>query len=390
LAQASERGGQASGLPRPMVAEANRLQVIVDEGSSDFQRTVQLDTPLAGPDPAVSPSAACGISLCSLNEKTAGSIEVPLKRVLRADKLCISVGRAKHDGSCLVIADPRVSAKHFIVEVQFDLAAARTSTPATDVSETPDNVEEPLVPIVQCILTDFSTNGTFVNRRCIGRGQSAVLTSGDEVVVLPPERVGDAEAVRFVFRSDFDVWARQMVDGDAKDALRLLPGFEAYSSPARPVSLPGLESQLPKIDAAGVGVLSPLLSPKCLKSAKADYEGFGKALEEELTCPCCCGVFFRCTACLPCLHNFCAPCVSEWVRDKGECPVCREPVSDLVRNCAIDGVVETLFVAFPERKRSACEIEDLEARADKIPEKSIRASAPQNPPGRNSRACNVM
>jgi hypothetical protein len=380
-----------------MVAEANRLQVAVDDGSSvDFQRTVQLDTPLAGQDAAVSQSEACGISLSSLNEKTAGSIEVPLKRVLRADKLCISVGRARHDGSCLVIADPRVSAKHFIVEVQFDLAAARTSTPATDVSETPDSANsEPLIaPIVQCILTDFSTNGTFVNRRCIGRGQSAVLTSGDEVVVLPPERVGDAEAVRFVFRSDFDVWARQMVDGDAKDAISLLPGMEAYSSPARPVSLPGLESQLPKIDAAGVGelpVLSPHLTPKCLKSAKADhYEGFGKALEEELTCPCCCGVFFRCTACLPCLHNFCAPCVSEWVKEKGECPVCREPVTDLVRNCAIDGVVETLFAAFPDRKRTKCEMDDLEARADKIPEKSIRASAPRIPAGRNSRACTVM
>ncbi|MAD61249.1 MAG: hypothetical protein CMH49_07050 [Myxococcales bacterium] len=37
---------------------------------------------------------------------------------------------------------------------------------------------------VQCILTDLSTNGTFVNRRCIGRGQSAVLTSGDEVHLL--------------------------------------------------------------------------------------------------------------------------------------------------------------------------------------------------------------
>jgi hypothetical protein len=346
-----------------------------------------LDTPVAGQDAAVSQSAACGISLCSLNEKTAGSIEVPLKRVLRADKLCISVGRAKHDGSCLVIADPRVSAKHFLVEVQFDLTAARTSTPATDVSENQDSVEEPIAPIVQCILTDFSTNGTFVNRRCIGRGQSAVLTSGDEVVVLPPERVGDADAVRFVFRSDFDVWARQMVD--AKDeAVRLWPALEAYSSPARPVSLPGLESQLPKMDGE-LPVLSPLISPKCLKSAKADYE-WGKALEEELTCPCCCGVFFRCTACLPCLHNFCAPCVSEWVREKGECPVCREPVTDLVRNCAIDGVVETLFAAFPDRKRTKCEMEDLEARAEKIPEKSIRASPPPHPARRNSRACTVM
>jgi hypothetical protein len=370
-----------------MVAEANRLQVAVDDGSADFQRTVQLDTPVAGQDPAGSPSAACGISLCSLNEKTAGSIEVPLKRVLRADKLCVSVGRAKHDGSCLVIDDPRVSAKHFIMEVQFDLAAARTSTPATDVSETPDSIEEPIAPIVQCILTDFSTNGTFVNRRCIGRGQSAVLTSGDEVVVLPPERVGDAEAVRFVFRSDFDVWARQMAD--TRDPPRLGLALELYNSPARPVTLPGLESQLPKMDGE-LPVLSPHGSPKCLKSAKADYEGFGKALEEELTCPCCCGVFFRCTACLPCLHNFCAPCVSEWVRDKGECPVCREPVSDLVRNCAIDGVVETLFTAFPDRKRSKCEMEDLEARADKIPEKSIRPSAPRHPAGRNSRACTVM
>jgi hypothetical protein len=289
-----------------------------------------------------------------------------------------------------------------MIEVQFDLSAPRTSTPATDVSETPDsaNSEPLLAPIVQCILTDFSTNGTFVNRRCVGRGQSAVLTSGDEVVVLPQERVGDAEAIRFVFRSDFDVWARQMADGDAKDAIRLVPGLEAYSSPARPVSLPGLESQLPKIDAAGVGELpvlspvAPLLSPKCLKSAKADYEGFGKSLEEELTCPCCCGVFFRCTACLPCLHNFCAPCVSEWVKEKGECPVCREPVTDLVRNCAIDGVVETLFTAFPDRKRSKCEMEDLEARAEKIPEKSIRASPPTLPDGllarRNSRACTVM
>ena len=48
--------------------------------------------------------------------------------------------------------------------------------------------------------------------------------------------------------------------------------------------------------------------------------------------------------------------------------------------------VETLFTAFPDRKRSKCEMEDLEARADKIPEKSIRPSAPRHPAGRNSPA----
>jgi hypothetical protein len=349
------------------------LEVAVDD-CTNFQTTLVLaqETKVESPAP-------CGIALCSLNTKKARSVQVPLKRVLCAEKTTLSVGREERSEPSIAIADPRVSGRHFIVHVNIEYIGARTSTPATDVSETADDAE--VAPVVQCILTDLSTNGTYVNRRKVGRGKQVVLRSGDEVSVLIVENVGADDAVSFVFRSGLDDWARQMREfSDPRTCSSEDP--ETNFRPLRPRSLPPLEKE---------GPATKLLSPvgKSQDSVPGEHEQFGRLLEDELTCPCCCGVFFRCTACLPCLHNFCAPCVSEWVRDRGECPVCREPVSELVRNCAIDGVVESLYMAFPERRRSKCEMEDLQARADMIPDMSIRLSAGTKPIER-SKACVVM
>eukprot|EP00434_Breviolum_minutum_P024191 symbB.v1.2.021357.t1/scaffold1841.1/size101071/1 len=53
----------------------------------------------------------------------------------------------------------------------------------------------------ECFLIDRSSNGTFVNGKVVGKGKSCPLHTGDEIEVLPKNRVGEDEMIAFLFRN---------------------------------------------------------------------------------------------------------------------------------------------------------------------------------------------
>eukprot|EP00440_Ansanella_granifera_P042560 gb/GFBE01046139.1/.p1 GENE.gb/GFBE01046139.1/~~gb/GFBE01046139.1/.p1 ORF type:complete len:365 (+),score=45.61 gb/GFBE01046139.1/:1-1095(+) len=232
-------------------------------------------------------------SLATLNIRTAPSAEVSWSQLLALSlkpesEPVLSVGRHK---DCWVrVTDPRVSVKHF------DIVARKARTEEGCKS----GVEE---LTYECYLNDCSSNGTSVNGSVVGKGNSRLLHSGDEIMVLPATRVGADEMIGFLFRNTTET----------------------------------------------------LSTPEGMESLALD-------LEELVVCPICMQAIYKCVALTPCSHNFCMACCSDWMRRKNDCPVCRRPITAVMKNHPMDSVVEAYLGAQPSRRRSSLELRDMDAR----------------------------
>lgn len=248
------------------------------------------------PDPAAPRPPL--FSLASVNQRTAPSVEVPWSQLLalsfspRQEPPVLTVGR--HASCSVQLQDPRVSLRHF------EIVAQKLYSDCGEKSELGD-------VIYTCFLNDLSSNGTAINGRVVGKGQTAQLRSGDEIVVLAASVVGEEQKIAFLFRNATEVFS----DGKASET----------------------------------------------------EQGLG--LTELVSCPICMLVIHRCVALTPCMHNFCSACCSEWM-SRGpsfwNCPLCRERTEAVVRNHAMDEVVSAVSSACPDMCRSEQERADMDSR----------------------------
>lgn len=152
-----------------------------------------------------------------------------------------------------------------------------------------------------CSLRDCSSNGTKVNGKPVAKGQLSSLRSGDEISVLAAQSVGEEHKIAFVFRNSSEIF-------DTPDQVRTLD------------------------------------------------------LDELVLCPICMQPIYKCIALMPCLHNFCMACYSDWMLKKGDCPVCRQQVSYIVKNRPMEAIIEAFLKAMPERRRGLEELREMDAR----------------------------
>jgi len=254
-------------------------------------------------------------ALVSLNSQTAPSAEIPWSQLLaltltpEAEPPVLSVGR--HKDCNVQLADARVSLHHFeIVARQKRLSPAADAIEAGDLggggatgsrcSPSSDSCK-PGSFAYECVLNDWSSNGTSINGKTVGKGKSEQLRSGDEICILPAHRVGQENMIAFLFRNATEV-------------------FE---------------------------------SPKEVRMLD---------LDELVVCPICMQPIYKCVALMPCFHNFCMACYSEWMTRKDDCPLCRRPVACVVKNHPMEAIVDAFLEANPERRRSPEELKDMEAR----------------------------
>eukprot|EP00434_Breviolum_minutum_P022823 symbB.v1.2.020138.t1/scaffold1677.1/size106310/5 len=87
-----------------------------------------------------------------------------------------------------------------------------------------------------------------------------------------------------------------------------------------------------------------------------------KVLEDLVLCPICMQPIYKCVALMPCSHNFCMACCSEWMGQKADCPLCRRKIRAVMKNHPMDSVVEAYLVARPQCRRSDKELKDMEMR----------------------------
>mmetsp|Transcript_32933 Transcript_32933/g.29809 ORF Transcript_32933/g.29809 Transcript_32933/m.29809 type:complete len:91 (+) Transcript_32933:600-872(+) len=53
---------------------------------------------------------------------------------------------------------------------------------------------------------------------------------------------------------------------------------------------------------------------------------------------------------VPCLHDFCASCISKSLKYNKKCPYCREPIWEIRKNVKLNGMIEKIYEKNPEKK----------------------------------------
>lgn len=260
----------------------------------------KLDTTvvLDGKDEEVQPAKCPLFALVSVNTATAPSVEVPWSQLLalslvqEEDPPVLTVGRSQE---CHVqVTDARVSSRHF------EVIARRASAPA--VGQREDSGDIPFRGLVyECVIHDSSSNGTAINGKTVGKGNFGPIRSGDEICVLPAEKVGQDSMIAFVFRNTTEI----------------------------------------------------LASPREVCTLN---------IEDLVLCPICIQPIYKCVALMPCFHNFCMACCSEWVSRREQCPVCRRPFAAIMKNHPMEAVVDCFLEANPDRQRSEEELRDMDSR----------------------------
>lgn len=62
---------------------------------------------------------------------------------------------------------------------------------------------------------------------------------------------------------------------------------------------------------------------------------------------------------MPCLHNFCGSCFSDWMQKQKNCPTCRKDADCVSKNPSINNIIEKYLEAHPEKKRPAEEYKTM-------------------------------
>jgi pSer/pThr/pTyr-binding forkhead associated (FHA) protein len=270
------------------------------------------------------------VSLVSLNDKTAATVDFPQSALSDSGSAEISCGRAPDNA--VVLEDKRVSAHHFTLRVSCGSG--------------PDKENQSNPGEMQVELLDGSSNGTWVNDQPVGKGRKVPISTGDRIFVLPSAQVGAAAAIGFVV-----------------------------------VALP-FQSQKSQQQNAKV----------------ANGTNPARQLVSTVQCRLCSdALIHRCVTVVPCGHNFCCGCMITWCKGHGspECPACKGPVRQLVRNHSVDSIVDTFIRAHPEASRAPESLERLntvesDAGNHASPASSARAARTEIWAGQKFCVCDML
>ncbi|VDN54967.1 unnamed protein product [Dracunculus medinensis] len=95
---------------------------------------------------------------------------------------------------------------------------------------------------------------------------------------------------------------------------------------------------------------------------------------DNLTCSICLEIIHKCVSIFPCLHKFCAGCLSDWIKMRKSCPKCRNhinDVNDIAQDVTIDNIIVVFLEQYPAHCRAASELEELD-RKDEITNRAFR------------------
>eukprot|EP00035_Acanthoeca_spectabilis_P012131 m.214903 g.214903 ORF g.214903 m.214903 type:complete len:533 (-) comp15537_c0_seq8:17-1615(-) len=223
------------------------------------------------------------------------------------------------------IVDKRISSKHCTIEVRGEGA--------------PDDEQGVWV-------TDTSGNGTFVNGVRMEKGVPTKVAASSVLALMNPSK---GDIISFVVHGggppDVDPNSGDVVEAAAKR--RKVDPEDAGAAAA-----------------SGAG-----------PAATGDAASADAAEAEALECCVCREILHGVVTVLPCLHNFCGGCLSEW-QEKGsrECPSCRGPCTDVRRNHQFQSVIQEFLDRNPSLKRTAEELAALDKK-DKFTDENLRVAS---------------
>lgn len=199
---------------------------------------------------------------------------------------------------------------------------------------------------------DTSTNGTFINGVKIGKGNPpAKLKHGDYLSLVID--VHDHKLVNL-----YPCWIVQVLQENTptfSSTLEFIDEDSKKRSIDDVTDDPSAKKQKIEVDAIQEDTNS-------------------ESIEDNLVCSICSELYYKCVTCIPCLHNFCAPCLSEWKKQSDKCPQCRGTVASFGKNHTVENLVTIYLKQHPEKARSPDELEELEKK-NSITDESLRLGA---------------
>ena len=181
---------------------------------------------------------------------------------------------------------------------------------------------------------DTSSNGTFIDNELIGKGKKKQVNSGDKIFLLHQSKVKVTEVIGYVF---------SVIVTESSDLKR-----------KREEELKSLEEEKKIIE----------------KQSK-----FEEQVGEEMMCCICIDFIYNCVTSIPCLHNFCASCFSEWMVKSTACPQCREEVTEIKKNATVNNMIQKFMENNPSKKRPKEEYEEMDQK-NKIKEDKVVLKKP--------------
>ena len=91
-------------------------------------------------------------------------------------------------------------------------------------------------------------------------------------------------------------------------------------------------------------------------------------IRAEVICSICYDHIYRCVTLIPCLHNFCASCISSWTQKSDHCPQCRQRFVDISKNLTLNNLIASFMERNPTLKLSKEEYnaKDRQSHLEKV------------------------
>ncbi|CAD8085955.1 unnamed protein product [Paramecium sonneborni] len=160
-------------------------------------------------------------------------------------------------------------------------------------------------------LQDLSTNGTFIGDQKIGKNNEILVKNGDEIYILHKSKVPISDIIGFtlIIQQVKEVQVAAQLDEQQQKKLQMM-----------------------------------------------------EDMQEDIHCPICDDLIFQCVSLMPCLHNFCGACFSDWMAKQKTCPSCRKDVQQVNKNPMVNNVVEKFLLMNPEKKRPPEEYKEMDEK----------------------------
>eukprot|EP01102_Stenamoeba_stenopodia_P017307 TRINITY_DN6185_c0_g1_i1.p1 TRINITY_DN6185_c0_g1~~TRINITY_DN6185_c0_g1_i1.p1 ORF type:complete len:610 (-),score=108.48 TRINITY_DN6185_c0_g1_i1:60-1889(-) len=276
-------------------------------------------------------------------------------------------------------------------------------------------------------IEDTSSNGTYVNGVKIGKGKKVQIQHGDEVSLASAPEKPNQTNIRYMFQNAEIIKERKDSLHNSQGALSRNNSVELKPSsqeshhhetkPSSQESSSSSSSSNPSIltkktsngnsttttvtittttsagdnkkkddddDDNAASKIEPsdpddqgkrkLVRSESDVKKRAKLEKLEEIYEDNLMCGICHELLYKCVTVIPCLHNFCAACLSEWFERSKQCPTCRDESQSVRKNHNIANLVESYLEANPDKKRDPEELKEMDAK-NKITDEMLRPAA---------------
>ncbi|KAI8809301.1 hypothetical protein BJ742DRAFT_805802 [Cladochytrium replicatum] len=180
---------------------------------------------------------------------------------------------------------------------------------------------------VEVLITDQSTNGTYVNMEKLGKSVSRTLKDGDKISLGV-----HSSLPRYILHIHCDPTSSPSPRRNR--GKRSISDNEDDSNSFEKISF---KRYHPSVDDSA-------------------------PIAEELNCGICHDLMHQPVTLAPCMHKFCGGCFCEWRRVSPSCPHCRSDIAVVSRDQMVQNLIDLFVKSHPERRRQPEDIADLEAQ----------------------------